>query len=293
MLGRSIRAVLALCLVFSQIAYAEVGGNWMGGGRNSLLYGYAQPVPASGCFPGTSVVLDIDPSNLSTLFQTIAGTTAVTTDGDVVGTAKDANGNGFDLTAVADTSVRVVYNTSGGLHWLTFDGTDVLKRGAYLGLWGTAHTIAVALRHDAAAQGSVLSEKNVADAEVEYRPLRNHASDFNDIQAWKRIDDGTYRLNNVTVGDEGFTTTTDVSIIITDTGTLITAYQDGSNIGNSGTYTAASGTAPDVFSIGGTYRTTASDFFAGRIYRLRIWSRVLDAGEIATTDTCLKATQGR
>ena len=69
MLGRSIRAFVALCLVAPQIAHAEVGGNWMGGGRNSLLYGYAQPVPAGGCFPGTSVVLDIDPSNLSTLFS--------------------------------------------------------------------------------------------------------------------------------------------------------------------------------------------------------------------------------
>lgn len=287
------RALLALCLVLPQVAHAEVGGNWMGGGRNSLLYGYAQPVPASGCFPSTNAVLTLDASDLTTLYTDIAGTTNVTTDGDPVGMWKDKNGNGFDLTAQADDTTRPTYHTSGGLHWVTFDGTnDILKRGAYLGLASAAHTIAVALRHDAAAQGSVITEKNVADPEVEYRPMRNFGSDFNDIQAWLRIADGNYRLNNVQIADEGFPTTTDVSVIITNSTTSIQAHVDGAAQTAQG-FTAFSSTNPDVFGLGGTWRTTASDLYAGRISYVKIYSDVKSGGDLTTIDTCLKATQGR
>lgn len=292
MFGRLIRAALALCLVAPQIAHAEVGGNWMGGGRNSLLYGYAQPVPASGgCSPLSGNVLWIDPSDRSSMFQTIAGSTAVTADGDVVGTINDKSGNGFHLTAVADTSVRPTSEDSGGLYWLRFDGTDLLKRAAYLGLANGAHTVVIGLRHDAAAQGTLFAERHDTDAEVEYRP-RNASGDFNDIQAWLRQDNGTYRLNNVLIADEGFPTTTNVSVIITNSTTSIQAYIDGTGQGANG-FTAFAGTNPNTFAVGGSYRTTATETIAFDLTYLRVYNRVLNSTEIAAEDLCVKASQGR
>lgn len=69
-----------------------------------------------------------DPSDLSTLWQDTAGTTAVTTDGQTVARIDDKSGNGNHLTQ-ATASARPTYRTSGGLHWLDFDGGDNLTSG--------------------------------------------------------------------------------------------------------------------------------------------------------------------
>jgi len=66
----------------------------------------------------------LDPSDLSTMFVDLAGTTPVTTDGDPVGYMVD-KANGHVFTAPEDAA-RPIYRTDGILHWLAFDGTDSL-----------------------------------------------------------------------------------------------------------------------------------------------------------------------
>lgn len=64
-----------------------------------------------------------DPSDLSTLWKDTAGTTPVTTDGDAVARVDDKSGNGYHLLQ-GTAGNRPLYKTSGGLHWLEFDGVD-------------------------------------------------------------------------------------------------------------------------------------------------------------------------
>lgn len=64
-----------------------------------------------------------DPSDKSTLFQDVAGTVPVTTDGDPVALMRDKSGNGNHAAQSVSTS-RPVYKTDGNLHWLYFDGAD-------------------------------------------------------------------------------------------------------------------------------------------------------------------------
>jgi len=64
-----------------------------------------------------------DPSDLTTMFQDIAGTIAVTADGQTVGKILDKSGNGKHATAPTD-SARPLYKTDGTLHWLKFDGVN-------------------------------------------------------------------------------------------------------------------------------------------------------------------------
>ena len=64
-----------------------------------------------------------DPSDLTTMFQDRAGTTPVTTDGQTVGKILDKSGNDNHAVAPSDAA-RPLYKTSGGLHWLQFDGVD-------------------------------------------------------------------------------------------------------------------------------------------------------------------------
>lgn len=67
-----------------------------------------------------------DPSDLSTLFQDDAGTTPVTTDGDLVGRIEDKSGNGNHITQ-SNSGLRPVYKTDGTLHWIEFSGAHLDK----------------------------------------------------------------------------------------------------------------------------------------------------------------------
>ena len=77
-----------------------------------------------------------DPSDLTTMFQDRAGTTLVTADGQTVGKILDKSGRGNHATAPND-SARPLYKTSGGLHWLQFDGVDDSLSTAAINLTST------------------------------------------------------------------------------------------------------------------------------------------------------------
>lgn len=89
-----------------------------------------------------------DPSDLSTLFQDAAMTTPVTTDGDVVGAIMDKSGNGNHLTQ-STTAAKPLYRTSGGIHWIQFDGTDDwLSATAILATGGTDLSTSLCIGYD-------------------------------------------------------------------------------------------------------------------------------------------------
>ena len=74
-------------------------------------------------FAASEVGVWYDPSDLSTMFQDAAGTTPVTADGQPVGKILDKSGRG-NHASQATAAKRPLYKTSGGLHWLQFDGVD-------------------------------------------------------------------------------------------------------------------------------------------------------------------------
>ena len=78
-----------------------------------------------------------DSSDLSTMFQDRAGTTPVTADGQTVGKILDKSGRGNHAVAPNDSS-RPLYKTSGGLHWLQFDGVDDCLSTAAINFTSTA-----------------------------------------------------------------------------------------------------------------------------------------------------------
>tara|TARA_R110000787_G_scaffold8584_1_gene29016 strand:+ start:516 stop:1328 length:813 start_codon:yes stop_codon:yes gene_type:complete len=78
-----------------------------------------------------------DPSVLSSLWQDTAGTTPVTTAGDLVARMDDLSGNGNHLTQ-ATVGQQPTYETNGTLHWLEFLGIDeVLTSTASVNLTGS------------------------------------------------------------------------------------------------------------------------------------------------------------
>lgn len=94
-------------------------------GANLLLLKTAEFSPAD-LFANGEDGAWYDPSDLSTLWQDTAGTSAVTTAGQSVARIDDKSGNGRHLTQ-ATAADRPTYQSSGGLHWLDFDGADFLQ----------------------------------------------------------------------------------------------------------------------------------------------------------------------
>lgn len=90
-------------------------GNLLGGRRASAWSPLSLP----------SLAAFHDPSDLSTLFQDVAGTLPVTADGQSVARMNDKSGNGRHYVQ-ATASKRPLYKTDGSLHWLLFDGVDDL-----------------------------------------------------------------------------------------------------------------------------------------------------------------------
>ena len=64
-----------------------------------------------------------DPSDLTTLFQDVAGTLPVMADGDPVALMRDKSGNGNHARQV-NAAHRPTWRQGGGLSWLEFDGVD-------------------------------------------------------------------------------------------------------------------------------------------------------------------------
>lgn len=97
-----------------------------------------------------------DPSDLSTLWQDTAATSPVTTDGQSVARINDKSGNGRNLTQ-ASAGGRPIYHTSGGLHWLEFDGSDDALNAAVAVsnfIANSAHEVCVGFRADTIAQNN-------------------------------------------------------------------------------------------------------------------------------------------
>jgi len=95
---------------------------------------FTQPFDPSDLFASGEQGVFFDPSDLSTMFQDSAGLTPVTADGQPVGKILDKSGRG-NHASQATASKRPLYKTSGGLHWLQFDGVDdVLVTASAIGI---------------------------------------------------------------------------------------------------------------------------------------------------------------
>jgi len=103
---------------------------------NNAISGGSAPFSPLSLFSGGKQGGWYDPSDLSTLWQDDARTTPVTTDGQTVGCIDDKSGNGNHLTQ-ATAGLRPQYKTSGGLHWLEFDGTNDFLSNSNVNFTGT------------------------------------------------------------------------------------------------------------------------------------------------------------
>ena len=229
----------------------------------------------------------LDASDLSTLFQNVAGSTPVTTDSEIVGTWLDKHTTNFDLTAQADDTTRPTYHTSAGVHWVEGDGAnDLLVRAAVPFYAAGAASFFFALRaSNANVNGdTLLTECSSTNNLPVYWPLIVSAT-VTDARAFIRNTVGTELFNSVLDTTDIFDNTDHV-IGVVDTGSLLTLWVDG--VEKTGVPYTRSGTmVVNRFSLFGIARGTPSSWIATRVYEGACYTKALNDTEAADISALL------
>ncbi len=262
--------------------------NASGAGSPSASNAIAVFSPAS-----LSPDLWLQADDLTTLFQTVTGTTAVASDSDVVGTWKDKSGNGKDFAALANDTTRPLYHTSAGLSWVEGDGiNDLLRRASALGMY-SAGACSRFMAIKAGLQGSgkeVIAERNSASGNAIYALLTSTLS-ASHIAQYLRNDGNTTILAS-SPALTGVVDGTDRVLGITDSGSHMAVYANGT-AGATADYTRSGVLTLDRTGIFGDEGAgTPGSWLAARIYALVVVNRVLSSGEIASLVTYLGVKAG-
>lgn len=227
-------------------------------GDGILIRGGRRGIRAAGSIP--NVAAWYDPSDLTTLFQDDAATTPVTAAGQSVAVMRDKSGNNRHMTQ-ATPGARPTYQSSGGLHWLQFDGTDDVMNAA-------VPVSAYPFDFHVAGTGSATEG--------------GYLSIFESATAYKALYCAVVSANFVTLNR---TLSTPFDLITTPGaagGGYIRGYWDGANITvqfetTIATLASAYGFgSPSALKMGAN---RATNFLTGRIYQAAIYSRVLSAAE--------------
>lgn len=254
------------------------------------------PVPVSDLPQSGSVILDLVADDLTTLFQSNAGTGAVAADGDVVGLWQDKSANAFHIPSVANDTSRPVWRPGGGYPYVEMDGVnDVLRRVEAMDLWPAGGiTIAIAMRASSPAVSRYpFAGGNSSQTNTILSPFYTSPTTAADAAAFYRADGGVNLIANQTTNAAAFDGN-DTVLVAVDNGSSVTVYQDGT-AGTTRSYTrGANAMTTNIIALGALVRSSgATGFMAMRVHRVTIWATPLDATDRAAALTALAAKQGR
>lgn len=227
-----------------------------------------------------------DPSDLSTLWQDTAGTTAVTAAGQLVARINDKSGNGHHATQNTE-SKRPVLRESGGLYYLEFDGAEDALQIASIDFSGSDEMSVFA---GVTKEGTVLG--NIAELSAS---ITSNTGAFvllaptgaNDRYGFNSK--GSVLANAFVVGYTAPTTNilTGISKISTD---YLLGRVDGEDSFSSSGDQGSGNYGNHVLNIGS--RNGALSYFNGNLFALIIRGAVSTATEIAETESFIAEKTG-
>jgi len=225
------------------------------------------------------LMLWIDPSTLSTLWQDTGASTAVAADADPVDLAQDRSSNARNLVGAGSTA-RPLYKTSGGLSWLDFDGSnDYLYRTSAFAYAAGACSIFIGYYSASTSPNTfIITEGSTSTTTPVYCPAIASNSVGAELGAFYRTD-GNYTVINSATEMGVINNSTAHVVSITDSGSSFKTYVDGT-LDTTTAYTRAT-TTLNSFSLGALRRTSVSFYRACRIYQLLIVNRVVSDSDRA------------
>jgi hypothetical protein len=238
-------------------------------------------------FTSAELGLFIDPSDLSTLFNTITGTGAVSVAGTAVGTVNDKSGNAFHLTATGNDTTRPTYETTDYPH-LNFDGSnDKLRRLASLGMRDAgACTIALAIKGNPDSTSILISEGYSVNTTPFYM-IQANTSAATAGAFHHRTDGGVLNANNLGSGTGAWDNTWRV-VVIVDSGSNVKWYVDGVEVDSDNYTRSGLWQLVNRFALGCQFlQDSTNHFFVAKIRKLAIIKRAATAAERAAMTTHL------
>ncbi len=217
-----------------------------------------------------------DPSDLTTMFQDRAGTTPVTADGQTVGLILDKSGRGNNAIAPND-SARPLYKTSGGLHWLQFDGVDDGLLTASIDKSAWAGGIAVVGHLSVSGVGGVLKGMD-GEFQANHTPFSNNS--------WYVAFGGNARLD--AIATLNYSTKYVTTRVRNSTNTI--ARVNGSQVWTASSTLDFGGTS--VIAVGQGHISGSPSFLAGNIYSVIIRAAASTTQEITDTETWVNGKTG-
>lgn len=241
-------------------------------------------------FDSSQVGAWYDISDLTTLWTDVSGTTAVTSDGDLVARIDDKSGNGFTLLQ-GTTSKQPVYHTDGSRHWLTFDGVnDVLLHSPNLGMFRNIGAGLVGLAIRTAPTGNDERMIHISNGVVDGAArtlIRTNSSSGNIEINGRRLDGDS--IGTLVVTGEDYTDDSAYISHLDYANSDVFMYEDGVEIGSNTSF-LTDGNTSDTDSVGmGIGATSANADFAGfEIYNIvMVGDSSFTAQQIADLSTWL------
>jgi hypothetical protein len=241
--------------------------------------------------PPTGSALWVEAKDLTTLFQSNAGSTAVAADGDVVGYWGDKSGNAKHLKSVADNTTRPVYKVVSGKQLIRFDGVDDLLRvldnlGTYAA--GGA-TFGLAIKAVPGTAKALVSFGRTTDTNSIYNPVMTTSGSSTQAGARIQNSSGTTVLSNgLNMGTGTFGGGSAFTLIVQDTGSAFNVYVNNVLTAQSPVaYTRAGSLILDIMALGGYARGTPTGWFSADVYALTVHNSVLNSTDRGTLHTYL------
>lgn len=234
--------------------------------------------------------------DIATLWQNVAGSSAVSADGQTVGKWDDKSGAGFHLTAAADDTTRPTYKADGGAGakpYVLFDGSnDVLRRLASLGSFAAgACSIFAAVKGNPATSARLFAQGRSSDDQPVYALLQAGTATASTGGAFVRNDATTVMASNINLQVNAFDNTDNVYGVV-DNGSSYTPYLDGV-AGSASSYTRSGTITGDRTALGALVRATIASWWAGRVYAIVVVNRALTGTEIINLTTYFGALMDR
>lgn len=244
----------------------------------------------------TGAVFQFEADDLTTLFQDIAGSTAVTTSGQTVGKWNDKSGNGNNVAAAADDGTRPLYDLTSGISSVVADGTDdVLFKTAALNLWSAgAWTIVFAVKSSTAGGRTLIGEGNSGNATPFASYARSLAATSTSFANSLRNDANTNLSDPTVTLQTGVFDGTYHVIVLGDDGSGWTVWLDGvkgSKIASG--YVRSGSLTLDRFSLFARVRPAISEYFGGNLQFACGYTRFLSDADASAASTYAGAKQGR
>lgn len=276
------------------VVFVDVDGTLMPGGGAAVFS------PAD-LFSSSEKGAWYDPSDLSTMFQDTAGATPVTTAGQSVARINDKSGNGLHLTQ-ATAGSRPTYQTSAGLHWLAFDGSDdgmVTSANLDLSSVSKASVIAGVRKVSGATVGMIAELSSNAGSNGGFALTANgwwSASAASYGAASRNASGATYAAGDSTASFA--TPITNVLAMASDLSAATIAATTALRINavaQTLTFSSTAGPLGGVLGSAPLYvgcRGGSSLPFSGRLYGLILRGAASTAGEIAAAETWMNTKTG-